>query len=47
MNLDGGKSKALNAGIQYSEAEFVLCMDGDSQLSSSTLRMGISTFYRS
>ncbi|HET54488.1 MAG TPA: glycosyltransferase family 2 protein, partial [Ignavibacteria bacterium] len=28
---NGGKSKALNAGIQYSEAEFVLCMDGDSQ----------------
>ena len=41
---NGGKSKALNAGIQYSEAEFVLCMDGDSQLSSSTLKMGIRHF---
>lgn len=41
---NGGKSKALNAGIQYSEAEFVLCMDGDSQLSSTTLRMGIRHF---
>lgn len=41
---NGGKSKALNAGIQYSEAEFVLCMDGDSQLSPSTLRMGIRHF---
>ncbi len=41
---NGGKSKALNAGIQYSEAEFVLCMDGDSQLSSNTLKMGIRHF---
>ncbi|MBI9009646.1 MAG: glycosyltransferase [Tenericutes bacterium] len=38
---NGGKSKALNAGIQYSEADFVLCMDGDSQLSENTLKMGI------
>ena len=28
-----GKARALNAGIYYSKAEFVLCMDGDSQLS--------------
>lgn len=41
---NGGKSKALNAGIQYSEAEFVLCMDGDSQLSPDTLKMGIRHF---
>jgi len=41
---NGGKSKALNAGIQYSEAEFVLCMDGDSQLSANTLKMGIRHF---
>jgi cellulose synthase/poly-beta-1,6-N-acetylglucosamine synthase-like glycosyltransferase len=33
---NGGKSKALNAGIQYSEAQFVLCMDGDSQLTPDT-----------
>ncbi|NOX17620.1 MAG: glycosyltransferase [Chlorobi bacterium] len=41
---NGGKAKALNAGIQYSEADFVLCMDGDSQLSSNTLKMGIRHF---
>ena len=41
---NGGKSKALNAGIQYSEAEFVLCMDGDSQLSPDTLKVGIRHF---
>ncbi|MFH0733958.1 MAG: glycosyltransferase family 2 protein [bacterium] len=41
---NGGKSKALNAGIQYSEAEFVLCVDGDSQLSAESLRMGIRHF---
>ena len=41
---NGGKAKALNAGIQYSEAEFVLCMDGDSQLSSNTLKNGIRHF---
>lgn len=41
---NGGKSKALNAGIQYSEADFVLCMDGDSQLSSNTLKMAVRHF---
>ena len=41
---NGGKSKALNAGIQYSEAEFLVCMDGDSQLSSNSLKMGIRHF---
>ncbi len=41
---NGGKSKALNAGIQYSEAEFVLCMDGDSTLSPQTLKMGMRHF---
>lgn len=41
---NGGKAKALNAGIQYSEAEFVVCMDGDSQLSSNSLKMGIRHF---
>lgn len=41
---NGGKAKALNAGIQYSEAQFVVCMDGDSQLSSNTLKMGIRHF---
>ncbi|HEX2960763.1 MAG TPA: glycosyltransferase [Ignavibacteriales bacterium] len=41
---NGGKSKALNAGIQYSKADFVLCMDGDSQLSTNTLKYGIKHF---
>lgn len=41
---NGGKAKALNAGIQYSEAQFVLCMDGDSQLSQDTLRMAVRHF---
>ncbi len=41
---NGGKSKALNAGIQYSDAQFVLCMDGDSQLTPNTLRMAVRHF---
>ena len=41
---NGGKSKALNAGIQYSEGDFVLCMDGDSQLSTNCLKMGVRHF---
>jgi poly-beta-1,6 N-acetyl-D-glucosamine synthase len=41
---NGGKSKALNAGIQYSEAQYVLCMDGDSQLTTNTLKMAMRHF---
>jgi len=41
---NSGKAKSLNAGIQYSQAQFVLCMDGDSQLSSNVLRMGMKHF---
>lgn len=41
---NGGKAKALNAGIQYSEAQFVLCMDGDSQLSPNTLKLAVRHF---
>lgn len=41
---NSGKAKALNAGIQYSEAQFVLCMDGDSQLTPNTLKLGIRHF---
>ncbi|MFC2082369.1 glycosyltransferase [Bacteroidota bacterium] len=41
---NGGKSKALNAGIQYSEGQIVVCMDGDSQLSSNSLKMGVRHF---
>ena len=41
---NGGKSKALNAGIRYSKAEIVLCMDGDSQLSPDSLRLAVRHF---
>ncbi|MFH1195540.1 MAG: glycosyltransferase [bacterium] len=41
---NGGKSKALNAGIQYSEGDFVLCMDGDTKLSPNSLKLGIRHF---
>jgi cellulose synthase/poly-beta-1,6-N-acetylglucosamine synthase-like glycosyltransferase len=44
---NGGKSKALNAGIRYSKAEFVLCMDGDSQLSPDSLRLAVRHFFNS
>src|ERR1017187_4880481 len=42
---NGGKSKALNAGIMYSKADFVLCMDGDSQLSPDSLRLAVRHFF--
>ncbi len=41
---NGGKAKALNAGIQYSDAEFTVSVDGDSKLSEDTLKMGIRHF---
>ena len=41
---NGGKAKALNAGIQYSEAEFIVCMDGDSQLTPDTLKNAVRHF---
>lgn len=41
---NGGKAKALNAGIQYSEGQIVVCMDGDSQLSTNSLKMGVRHF---
>jgi cellulose synthase/poly-beta-1,6-N-acetylglucosamine synthase-like glycosyltransferase len=41
---NGGKSKALNAGIMFSKADFVLCMDGDSQLSPDSLRLAVKHF---
>lgn len=45
INKDnGGKATALNAGIKYSTADFVLCMDGDSQLSTDSLRRAIRHF---
>ncbi len=41
---NGGKSTALNAGIQMSRFDFVLNVDGDSQLSPDTLRKAIRHF---
>lgn len=41
---NGGKARALNAGISYSKSEIVLCMDGDSQLSPETIRNGARHF---
>jgi len=41
---NGGKAKDLNAGIRYSKAEIVLCMDGDSQLSPDSVRLGVRHF---
>ncbi len=41
---NGGKANALNAGIKYSNAEFVLCMDGDSQLSPDSLKRAARHF---
>ncbi|NWF50727.1 MAG: glycosyltransferase family 2 protein [Ignavibacteriaceae bacterium] len=41
---NGGKARALTAGISLSQAEFVLCMDGDSQLSPDSLKMAVRHF---
>ncbi|MFZ2322175.1 MAG: glycosyltransferase [Ignavibacteriaceae bacterium] len=39
-----GKARALNAGIYYSKSEFVLCMDGDSQLVPESLKAAVRHF---
>ena len=41
---NGGKSTALNTGLQHAHGEFVLCMDGDSSLSQQGLRKAICYF---
>ncbi len=41
---NGGKAKALNAGIRLSKAEIVLCMDGDSQLSPDSVKLAVRHF---
>jgi cellulose synthase/poly-beta-1,6-N-acetylglucosamine synthase-like glycosyltransferase len=41
---NGGKATALNAGIQVSKYDYVLNVDGDSQLSPDTLRKTIRHF---
>lgn len=39
-----GKARALNSGIFYSRADFVLCMDGDSQLAPESLKAAVRHF---
>lgn len=39
-----GKARALNAGIFYSKADYVLCMDGDSQLSPESIKAAVRHF---
>ena len=41
---NGGKSRALNAGIKHSSAEIILCMDGDSQLSPEAVKLAVRHF---
>lgn len=41
---NGGKAKALNAGIRHSKSDFVLCVDGDAMLSEQSLKMGARHF---
>ena len=41
---NGGKSSALNTGIALARTPFVLCMDGDSRLSTGTLRHAMPHF---
>ncbi|HVO75804.1 MAG TPA: glycosyltransferase family 2 protein, partial [Ignavibacteriaceae bacterium] len=36
-----GKASALNAGIKFSNSEFILCVDGDSQLSPDSLKLAV------
>ena len=38
------KPRALNAGIYYSKADFILCMDGDSQLSPESVKVAVRHF---
>lgn len=41
---NGGKATALNTGIAFSKADFILCMDGDSQLQPDTLKASVRHF---
>jgi cellulose synthase/poly-beta-1,6-N-acetylglucosamine synthase-like glycosyltransferase len=41
---NGGKARALNAGIKLSKAEIVLCMDGDSQLAPDSIKLAVRHF---
>ena len=42
---NGGKASALNFGIQQSNAEFVVCIDADTQLKKDAVTQLIRTFY--
>lgn len=44
---NGGKSRALNTGIENAAGEFILCMDGDSTLHPQTLRKAVRHLARS
>jgi len=44
---NSGKANSLNAGINHSRAEYILCMDGDSELSPKTIKMAIRHFVNS
>ena len=39
-----GKARALNAGIYFSKADFILCMDGDSQLAPESIKVAVRHF---
>lgn len=41
---NGGKASALNVGIKYSQADYVLCMDGDSQLTNDSVKRAVRHF---
>ncbi len=41
---NGGKARALNAGIRHSKSDFVLCVDGDAMLNEDALKMGARHF---
>ncbi len=41
---NGGKSRALNRGIRTARGSIILCMDGDSTLTSDTVREGVKHF---
>lgn len=41
---NSGKASALNAGIKYSKSEFILCVDGDSQLSPDSVKFAVRHF---
>ncbi|MCP4039797.1 MAG: glycosyltransferase family 2 protein [bacterium] len=43
---NGGKSRALNTGIEAASGDFILCMDGDSALHPQTLRRAVRHLVR-